>query len=363
MNAKTTLLVLLATPIVIYLVAFAIYLSNPLSFHFRAWEFFDIFVYNGFYGRHHHLIETGDSSRDYLFQRYFAANDVSVNEFGNRIACYDPSSAAKPRVLVLGDSNLFASGTDDQATFSSRLCRLYRANVYNGSRRNELSLLRVESLRFDAILFTTTERIPLADKYCGEFKQFAAEYDRKIPDRDIRLPDASPVSLVKMLYGANEFLMGYMKSRLHTLFNAILHGLLAPPGHIIMESHRYQRIAAVVEREVVCARKLTAFFGARGIAVGFLYFPSHQTIYRQEADFAVDDNTASFIDRMSERLAEAGLRTMNTKACLNEAKSRTLVFQMHDTHLNADGYESLAKCLGRSNLSALVALDPIDDGR
>ena len=360
MNAKTTLLTFFATPIIVYLVVFAIYLFNPLAFHFRAWEFFDIFVYTGVYGRHHHVIETGDSSRQFPIQRYAASNDVSVNEFGNRIACYDPSLAAKPRVLVLGDSQLFGSGTDDAGTFPSQLCRLYHANVYNGSRRHGLSLLRVESFRFDAILFTTAERYSLADQFCSPLVPFAAEYDRKISERDIRMPDASPARLVKILGQANAYFNGYLKGRLNVLFNAILLGPLAPSGHIIMVPHRYLSVAAVVEREISCAKTLAAFFEVRGITVGFLYFPAHQTVYGQEADFVVDDDTASFIDRMSDGLAEAGLRTMNTKACLKEAKSRALVYQMHDTHLNADGYGRIAECLRRSNLLVLITPDPID---
>ena len=359
MNAKNTLFTFAATPIIVFLLMFAIYLGNPLAFHFRAWEFFDIFVYNGFYGRQHHLIETGDSSRNYLFQRYSAANTVSVNEFGNRIACYDVNRTEKPRVLLVGDSQLFASGTDDGATFSAQLCRLYEANVYDGSRRNGLSLLRVESFRFDAILFTTTERHPLAAQYCPTLDQLAAEYDQKIPDRDIRLPRATLAGLYEVLTKGEKFFVGYMKSRLQALFTSILLGPVAPTRHIIIASHRYQPVEPVVANDIACAQKLSAFFEAKGLAVGFLYFPSHQTLYGKEADFAVDEDTASYIDRMSAKLAAAGLRTMNTKECLNKVKSRTLVYQIHDTHLNADGYRSLAECVGRSDLSALVAPDTI----
>ncbi len=37
------------------------------------------------------------------------------------------------------------------------------------------------------------------------------------------------------------------------------------------------------------------------------------------------------------------------------AKEHAPVFQMHDTHLNANGYSAIADCLGASELSELFA--------
>jgi hypothetical protein len=101
-----------------------------------------------------------------------------------------------------------------------------------------------------------------------------------------------------------------------------------------------------------------AFFESRGFAVGFLYFPAEQTIYAKEEHLDVDDDTLSYIDKLTDRLSAAGLRTMNTKTCLNKAKLRESVAQMQDTHLNGNGLESLAECLGRSSLASLVIGTP-----
>jgi hypothetical protein len=242
---------------------------------------------------------------------------------------------------------------DDAETLPAQLCRLYQANIYNGSRRWVLLLLASKSLRFDSVIFTAVERTPLSELYCAQFYQFKAfDVGNGLPDESFRLPDVSVMNLAKILPRANEFFFNYLKSRLIALTNAITIGLVAPPQHELGFIHRYQHVADLIEKEVECARMLKSYFLAKGIDVGFLFFPVHETIYGEATTDGAE--TLSFIDRVSKRLAESGLRTMNTKACLIEAKSRKLVYQIHDSHLNGAGLESIAECLRQSDLFALI---------
>jgi hypothetical protein len=354
MTARKTLLIFFATPVMLYYGAFLIYFLNPLALHFRAWEFFDLFVYSGVYGRQHQVYETGDSSRNFLVQRYGSLNTITVNEFGNRIACYNKENTTKPRVLILGDSQLFGSGSGDSETFSAQLCQRYDANIYDGSRRHGRSLLRVQSLKFDTVLITATERYLMSVYHCPLLDKFAQDYDQEIPVSDAVLPHLTPSRLYQTVHKAHDFFESYLKARLGVLFSTPLRGPMAPNNHIDIARHQYVPVDDVVDREVNCLKKLTAFFETKGIAVGFLYFPAHQTLYAEELGFPAGHETLSFIDKMSDKLTSLGIPTMNTKVCLDEVKPQTLVYHKHDTHLNADGYRRIAECLGRSALAGLI---------
>ncbi len=129
--------------------------------------------------------------------------------------------------------------------------------------------------------------------------------------------------------------------------------MTAPEAHLIKFTHNRASAAGDVAKELACAKKLAAFFEPKGIKVGFLYFPAHQTIYGRDSGIEVSAETFNFLDEVYDSLRAANLRTINSKACLMRAKEHALVVQMHDTHLNANGYSAIADCLIASDLAEL----------
>ena len=358
MTAKAAVAAFVLIPSLLYSVMFSAYVLNPKAFHFRAWEFFDTFVYTGFAAGQQRMIESGDSAREFLIPRDTATNTITVNEFGNRVACYRAEHQSRPRVLALGDSQLFGSGTDDSGTFPAQLCKLYAANVYNGSRRHGLSLLRVATHPFDSVIFTTAEGGLLTDRYCNQLDRFVAQFHEKIEPDTLRLPQRSMRELRRLVFGATKAARGYLAGRIKAFYSAMTLGPVAPYTHVIKYTHRFEALPQLVQAEVDCARRLATFFEGQGMKTGFLYFPAHQTMYGAEAGLLLDAETASFIDRATSALSAHGFRTLNTKACLNDAKRHTQIFQRHDSHLNAAGFLAIADCVERSDLFELVHATP-----
>jgi hypothetical protein len=355
MTSIRAVLTILATPFVIYATLLACYVANPTIVHWRGWELFDVFTFNGIYSRTINMVESGDSSRDYLIQRFKVRNTISVNEFGNRNACHDSTKQDAPGLLIVGDSQLFGSGSDDSETFPAQLCTQHHANAYNGARRHGLQLLRVNSLRFRSILFTTTERSPLAARFCDHATQMLlSNFDSKIDPDGFLLPAPSPSQRLKALKSAHAFLFDYLGSRLQIALKGAVSGLRAPDARIFFAAHRFEQSNDVVRREIECAKSLAQFFEPRGYSVGFMYFPAHQTVYGPESGLDVDSGTLTFIDKATEAFGRAGLRSMNSKSCLEAVKGGHSVNHIHDTHLNATGFAALARCAKSSPLYELV---------
>ncbi len=353
MSAKQFLTFFFLLPLTLYLILYACYLSHPKIFHFRAWEFFPIFVYNGERERHQRLEESGDSSREYFIQRYVQTNNITVNEYGNRIACFDPNRQAKPAVLLLGDSQLFGSGTDDSQTFPAHLCKQHHASIYNGANKHDMDLLRHPTMRFNSVLISKTERDNFSDSFCKQLDDLEAHYDEKLPESSFQIPGGTFDQTKIMLKHGHKFLMGYLRGRVKAFFYGINHGFIAPEAHPYKCRHERKDVAADIEKETACAKRITKFFHDKHMKVGFLYFPAHQTIYGKESNLTIDEGTNSFIDKMTQRLKQEGIPTFNSKQCLLNAKAKGLVYQMHDTHMNGFGYQALTECLKQSDLEKL----------
>lgn len=355
MTARAALATFVSILASFYGLLFAAYLMDPRILHFRGWEYHIIFPYVSGIGRSLIFQESGDSSRQYLLQRYRQTNTVTLNENGNRPACYRPADIGAPRLVALGDSQMFGSYSDDADTFPAQLCQSPGANIYNGGRRNVMTLLRVQTMPFDAILFATTERYTLANTYCAGFDEFAASFEQKLPEDSVHLPPATAQNLTGTVIAAFGYYNSYLASRLDALLGSAIIGLEAPPSHLFFAGHQFKPVAPFVDKEVACAKRLSEFFTARGYAVGFLYFPAHQTLYGREAGLAVDTETLSYLDLVYDGLSKAHLRTMDSKGCLVDAKLHGQIHHMHDTHLNADGYRALADCFRASPLNSLIA--------
>lgn len=348
--ARRFVLVFLAACAAFSLVV-AFYFARPQPFFFQAWEFFSLFVYEGYAERSQVFRESGDSARRYLFQRHVSENRVSVNALGNRTACYEDRLERRPRVLLIGDSQLFGSGTGDEGVFSSHLCRRYPAAVYNGARRHGLDLLAHPEWKFDAILFTLTERNTVAGRCDPGFEKAVAGAASRRTAASYLLPAAGERRpWLEQFQAGLKHLHGFLSGR----FKAFALGRWFPPErHLdIAAPHRVSRPDAVA-RNVECARRMAAHFGAQGIPIGFLVFPAHQTIYPAELGLQVDPATLGFIDELSRALDEAGIRSLNSRQCLAEASRRVGVYHPHDSHLNGAGFGALAACLAQSRLDEL----------
>jgi len=329
----------------------AFYFAYPKPFFFQAWEFFSLFVYEGHAARSQTFRESGDSARRYLFQNPVSDNRVSVNELGNRVACYESRLERRPRVLLIGDSQLFGSGTGDEGVFSSHLCRLYPAAIYNGARKHGLEMLKHPDYGFDAILFTLTERNAANGNCAGSLEKFDENAAEPRTRESYLLPegrDRQP--WLEHFQAGIKHLHGFLSGR----FKAFALGRWFPPErHLdVAAPHRVNRSDSVA-RNVECARNTAAYFKAKGIAVGFLVFPAHQTLYPAELGLQVDAVTMGFVDDLSRALSEAGIRTFNAKACLQAASRERAVYNRHDSHMNAAGFGALAACLKDSRLSPL----------
>ncbi len=102
--------------------------------------------------------------------------------------------------------------------------------IYNGSRRNGLDLLRVESMPFDNILFTATERFSLHGEYCGQFEEFTASYDRKISRDSLSIRHPGPARTVELVQGRANYLTKYLGTRLKMVLALDLERVDGPGG-------------------------------------------------------------------------------------------------------------------------------------
>lgn len=345
MKSKNFIALVFFAPTILYYIIFVAYLLKPTLFHFRALELYEIFVFNGVHSLKQTMVESGDSSREFLIQRYQSKNDISVNELGNRISCFDKQDKSKKSVLLLGDSQLWGAGVDDKNIFSSQLCKQFNANIYNAASKNGLRLITTEEYKFDSILFTTDERRPLSS-YCSQLNNLEANYHKKTPLEFMTIK-TSFNSLIAMITGSFSFIDGYLRNRVHALFS--LYKTVAPEDHLI--KHQHSKSTADIAADMACAIRIRDFFLLKNVQVGFLYFPAHQTIYGREGH--LNNVTRNFIDVMSTQLKKESIKSLNSKQCLLDGKKRTLVYQKHDSHINGNGFALLAQCTAASDLAAL----------
>lgn len=300
---------------------------------------YDNLVYTGWVEPRQFMDETGDSSRDFIVQRYVSHNSISINEIGNRIACHHPTEKSNS-VLMLGDSQLFGSGLSDVDTLPVQLCKAFDVSIYNGARKNGLDLLRIKGMGFSKIIFTSTERFGFLSQ-CEALKTFRDVANNPVEKAQFK----TKISVMDLLKKTNKFVSGYLKQRLQALLK-ITQPLEAPSAHLI--KHEHTQPVDVETNELKCIVELNNFFHNRNMIVGFLYFPSHQTIYGNDVSLETPESTLNFIPNMVKKMQAVGVNTFDTKACLMKAKDRVEVNQLHDTHLSREGFSALVECLRSS---------------
>jgi len=322
----------LSLPFTITLISsfFVLTFISPSLLYFRGWEYFDDFVYPGYKDRSVLMQESGDSSRDFLFQRYQARNQISINIYGNRNTAYSENSNYD--VLAVGDSQLFGSGVSDKETFASQLNLASSHNVYNASRVNGFSILN--SVEFGEewkyIILTSTERNGFS-WYC--------------PNGKFELPRDKPVKLEKRSIFSAKYaetysrrLQGWANQKYTALISTKLY---APSKRIINVQHSFSQ--ANFDKDLQCANSLDKEIRKLGIVPIFMLFPSNQTLYPKSASLTPNAFDLNYIRDLSRVGKRKGLMILDSVACLQ--KSEVNVASMHDTHLNAFGYKTLALCM------------------
>lgn len=332
------------------------YFIFPSLFYFRAWEYFDNLVYTGYYNTSVSISESGDASRAYLNQRYTSdSHKVSVNNFGNRVACYSAlrGDSRNKSVIMVGDSQLFGSGLSDEETLPKQLCNIYPdVSIYNASRRHGLGLLNNPSYSFNTIIFTSIERGGLASQYCPP--SFAGA--GKAPLLDDKYYEIKSIPILEFLKINLNFLFGYAQSRL---------ALLWQPDHYISPVEpiflaRHVHTDDDVRKEVECAKKLESHYSALGYKVGFIYFPSQQTILSKFFNLEIDSMTRNYLPNIYTKFKAENLNTVDSLSCLMDGYDSASInspSEFHDTHLSAAGISRLSKCIEHSMLAKLFSAD------
>ena len=320
------------------LIIIFLFLFNPKLFYFRSWEFFDDFVYKGLKSKSHIFEETGDLSRGYLFQKFSKTNKVSVNELGNRLACYDKNK--QNSVLMLGSSALFGSYISDEETLPYLLCKQYpEVSFYNGSRIHEMNLLKSQDLNFNTIIFTTAE-FEGFDKYCRVLDNF-----KKSPI----LVSTSDIKIGKESYSLSysELIkrpLKYLSFKLNVILDTSK-TLYSPDEHIYLKRSLQQK----EKKEIKCIKKLKNFFEKQNYKTIFFYFPEKRTVI-PSADIKEIHLNKSYISSIGNKLFNNKVNYLDTKKCLNLKNHKDKdIFYRHDTHMTPYGMHELSKCFIKKN--------------
>jgi len=346
MNFKNNIYKIIFTPLIIYILLIFLYLLFPKLFFFRSWEFFETYVYKQNKKLSFQIKESGDSSRDYIFQKYKSKNTITINKFGNRVACYD--SQKKKSVLVLGNSQTFGAGLSDNQTLPRLLCNKYQdTSIYNGSRKNTIHLTKAKNLNFNKILFISAERVGFR-MYCNASN---LEY-YTIRDYENDAYTLKNLSYFEFLKYQVKYLNNYLQSRSEAILNPNK-TISSPNEYILMMRHSHSK--EIKFQELDCIKRLDKLFRSNDYQVGFMYYPSKQTTLYNKLNIKLNDETINFIPKMTKLITEENIYTFDSKNCIdNKLRNDDIqVFNLHDTHLNFNGINILFNCLIKSEIGNL----------
>ena len=346
MNYKKNIYKILFIPLFIFLGLIIIYLFFPKLFFYRGWEFFNTLAYQQNEKLSYTINESGDASRDYIIQKYSKNNKITINKYGNRVACYDPKK--KKSILILGASQTFGSGLDDVETLPKLLCNYFKdTSIYNGARRHGILLNKAKNLQFNKILFISPERFGFRG-YCNSNN--INSYLIKNFDED-RF-ELNKINYLNFLGKQIKYLNFYLQKRSEIILNPN-YNIFSPNDHILMAKHSYSKDTKY--KEFDCIKKLNKLFTSNNYEVGFMYFPGKQTILYKKLNVTLEDETKNFIPKMTKLMQLSGIPTYDTKKCIDEKliKSNTEIYSYHDTHLTFNGIKTLYNCLINSDVKKL----------
>ena len=312
-----------------------LFLFNPKLFYFRSWEYFDDFVYPGIAKKQHLFYETGDLSRGYIFQKYGELNIITINDLGNRIACYDKTK--KKSFLLLGDSAMFGSNISDENTLPKLLCKKYpEFSFYNGSRTLELDLLRLSEFKFDSLIITAPEFAGF-NRYCAVLDSFKSRKKINLDIEQLKIKkDTNNLDIYSKLIKRP---IKYLSFKLNVIFDTSK--TIYPPSEHLFLNRNLQRNEI---NELNCIKKLNNYFKDLQIKTLFFYFPEKRTVL--DKNYINKNFKKTYITSIGKKLSNLGINYFDASKCLKKENLGNLQFYyFHDTHMTSEGMQYLSKCL------------------
>jgi hypothetical protein len=339
MNLRRPIVLILCPLLLSLIVVVGSWFVNPKFWYFRGYEFYSDWVYTGLAEPSITMSESGDSSREFLFDRISTTNQISLNKYGHRV-----SPCNYPEVVALGDSQMFGSGLSDRQTFPFQLLAEGGPCIYNAGRHNTIDAFQIPELNFTSVLVTSTERDGFT-WYC-DLQPESWDFS-KSDSQSLQLQRVSAPRLA--LETAIERTISVVRGKVQ---NLLALRLQAPRSRLVKFQHSLTPEA--IKENVECVVRLNAVFAEHGLDASFLLFPAAQTIYPEDAPVQPDSVTLSFISSLSTELRLRGIRTIDSKDCLMGQQSSMV--QLHDTHLSPEGTKRLAHCVMSAQL--LVSQSP-----
>jgi hypothetical protein len=333
MNLRRSIVLILSPLVVSVTIILGSWVIDPKLWYFRGYEFYSDWVYPGLAEPNNTMRESGDSSREFLFDKISVTNEISLNQFGHRV-----SPCEQPNILAMGDSQLFGSGIGDKQTLPFQLFEGGGPCVYNAGRHNTVDALRIPNLNFTSVLVTSTERDGFT-WYCDSQPENWDFSKSEVPALQLKRVFAPRVAFET----ARERTISVVRSKVQNLLGLRLQ---APESRLIKFQHSFTPDS--VMKNVECVNRLNTVFAEHGMRASFLLFPASQTIYPEDAPIKPDFVTSDFIPSLTTELQLRGIRTFDSKMCLM-GQTENMV-QLHDTHLSPEGMQRLANCLMRSKI-------------
>ncbi|MGE0233094.1 MAG: hypothetical protein AB7O39_10980 [Flavobacteriaceae bacterium] len=343
MNARRYLILFFALVVpfmALHLAGMLWYLSDPLAFYRREWEYFlDI----GDHVPGHHRW-SGNHTPDLAQKHFWLYQDprhvvVTTTEEGERVSV--PSDHYD--VVVAGDSQLYGSGFNDNETFPWRLSEMLGRPVLNVARSDVYNGLR-HPLAQDAgiVIFGRTERLitprGLRDALGEDTPVYrpVAKNNRTLLQR---LPEIPPrrYSLIPIAWARLQTLL--RDARLEWRGDTDRPYIFLP--HTMYPADFDETVSIIERVSQKVERSGKRFF--------FMPIPAKQTLYGK-----ADPYTRDFLKKLVPALRARGVEVIDLLPALDAAKGRRNgtpdVYQPYDTHWSPYG----------ASIAAGVAADAIE---
>ena len=303
------------------LLSFIIYSLKPSLFYFRAWEYFNDFVFPysnialTWEGE-----EQGDLSRKYLF--YYNEkkhSKVSIDQYGFR----KTSDSLNATILFAGDSTIFGSGLSDKDTLPWQFQQMVGLPVLNGGRTDLGNALKhPDATKVKIVFDCKTERS------LHHFKNIIDEKFEPIAKRDevftkLKLYQISPhrysfLSNLKRVVkrGKRDLKLFFSGGEQPLLFKNHYHSKHDLNKTISRVSARKKYVESLGMRYIVCP------------------IPAKQSIY-QVGD--IKGFNYNFLQYLFRELKKRDIEYINLLDSLRAHKDQELLFDRYDTHWNRAG--------------------------
>ncbi len=313
--------------IVLFIIGFNImtcglFWLRPMSYYFRGWEYFEDFYYKSkeSFSPVWNNTHSGDLARKqfFLFQKTKPVY-MSTTTDGFRAPFMKTDSYP---IIVIGDSVAFGSGLSDHETFSWRLSEKTGIPVFNGARQNINNVLKHPKLKdLKLVIELITERSIRKNIYASS----NVRKDKYLPiaRNQLRGYWNTLYSISSERYFSHSLIFRSIKRIGKDISLLRKNNWKVPP--YLFDYHRFgpgdlEQAGSDIIRRAKQFKKL-------GYTYIFLPIPVKQTFYLDD----LDDFTRSYLDKLTQRLRDGGVKTMNFRHYWEKEKGKRL-FIKGDTH-------------------------------